>query len=43
MVALPHAEDDLDLLDEVFARFLSLKIEIVDNLDKDNLFDAEKK
>ncbi len=43
MVALPHAEDDLDLLDEVFARFLGLKIEIVDNLDKDTLFEWDKK
>lgn len=43
MSALPHAEDDLDLLDEVYTRFLQLKIEIVDNLDKDNLFDADKK
>lgn len=43
MSALPHAEDDLDLLDEIYTRFLQLKIEIVDNLDKENLFDSEKK
>ncbi|MDD5769998.1 MAG: sigma-70 family RNA polymerase sigma factor [Candidatus Gracilibacteria bacterium] len=43
MSALPHAEDDLDLLDEVYVRFLQLKIEIVDNLDKENLFDIDKK
>jgi hypothetical protein len=43
MSALPHAEDDLDLLDEIYTRFLTLKIEVVDNLDKDNLFDLEKK
>ncbi len=43
MSALPHAEDDLDLLDEIYVRFLQLKIEIVDNLDKENLFDSEKK
>ena len=43
MAALPQAEDDLDLLDEVYTRFLTLKIEIVDNLDKENLFDIEKK
>lgn len=42
MSALPHAEDDLDLLDEIYTRFLQLKIDIVDNLDKDNLFDLEK-
>lgn len=43
MSALPQAEDDIDLLDEIYTRFLQLKIEIVDNLDKDNLFDTEKK
>lgn len=43
MSALPNAEDDLDLLDEIYTRFLQLKIDIVDNLDKDNLFDIEKK
>lgn len=43
MAALPQAEDDLDLLDEIYVRFLQLKIEIVDTLDKDNLFDVEKK
>ncbi len=43
MSALPHAEDDLDLLDEVYTRFLQLKIDIVDNLDKENLFDIDKK
>ncbi|MDD3302930.1 MAG: sigma-70 family RNA polymerase sigma factor [Candidatus Gracilibacteria bacterium] len=42
MSAIPHAEDDIDLLDEIYTRFLQLKIEIVDNLDKDNLFDLEK-
>lgn len=43
MAALPQAEDDLDLLDEIYTRFLQLKIDIVDNLDKDNLFDLDKK
>lgn len=43
MSAIPHAEDDLDLLDEIYTRFLNLKIDIVDNLDKDNLFDLDKK
>ncbi|NDK08028.1 sigma-70 family RNA polymerase sigma factor [Candidatus Gracilibacteria bacterium] len=42
MVAIPHAEDDIDLLDEIYTRFLQLKIDIVDNLDKENLFDLEK-
>jgi len=40
--AIPHAEDDIDLLDEVYTRFLQLKIDIVDNLEKDTLFDIEK-
>ena len=43
MVALPNAEEDLDLLDEVYTRFLQLKIDIVDNLYKWNLFDSDKK
>ncbi len=43
MSALPNAEEDLDLLDEVYIRFLQLKIDIVDNLDKTNLFDSDKK
>lgn len=43
MAAIPHAEDDIELLDEIYTRFLQLKIDIVDNLDKDNLFDSDKK
>ena len=43
MSALPNAENDLDLLDEVYTRFIELKIEIVDNLDKDNLFNIDRK
>lgn len=42
MSVIPNAEDDLDLLDEVYTKFLELKIDIVDNLDKDNLFDSQK-
>jgi hypothetical protein len=30
-------------LDDIFKRFMDLKIEIVDNLEKDNLFDSSKK
>ncbi|MDD4151112.1 MAG: sigma-70 factor domain-containing protein, partial [Candidatus Gracilibacteria bacterium] len=41
MSALPNAEDDLDLLDEIYTRFLQLKIDIVDILDKDNLFSID--
>jgi len=42
MTAIPNAEEDLDLLDEVYTRFLQLKIEIVDNLDKENLFELDR-
>ena len=43
MSAIPNAEEDIDLLDDIFKRFMELKIDIVDNLDKDNLFDASEK
>lgn len=43
MSAIPHAEDDIDLLDEIYTRFMKLNIDIVDNLDKDNLFSGDKK
>ena len=43
MNALPNAEDDLDFLDEVYARFMSIEVEVVDNLDKANLFESSKK
>jgi len=42
MAAVPNAEDELDLLDEIYTRFLTMKIDIVDNLDKDNLFESWK-
>ncbi len=42
LAAIPNAEDDIDLLDEVYTRFLQLKIDIVDNLEKESLFDLEK-
>jgi len=37
--ALPNAEEDIELLDEVYQRFAQLKIEPVDTLTKENLFD----
>lgn len=40
---LPNAEDNIDLLDEIYTKFLELKIDIVDNLEKTNLFSSEKK
>lgn len=42
MNAIPNAEEDLDLLDDIFKRFLELKIDIIDSLDKDNLFSNKK-
>lgn len=41
--AIPMAEEDIDLLDEIYSRFLQLNIDIVDNMDKDNLFKIDKK
>jgi len=37
--AIPNAEEDVELLDEVYQRFLQLKIDVVDTLTKENLFD----
>jgi len=43
MAAIPNAEEDIDLLDDIFKRFMELKIDIVDNLEKDNLFTSTDK
>jgi len=43
MAAVPNAEEDIDLLDEIYVRFLELKIDIVDNMDKENLFSTNAK
>lgn len=43
MSAIPNAEDDIDLLDEIYTRFLQLEVDIVDNMDKDNLFSTDEK
>ena len=43
MNAVPNAEDDVDLLDEIYSRFMTLEIDVVDSLDKANLFKTEKK
>ncbi len=43
MSAVPNAEEDIDFLDDIFKRFMELGIDIVDNLDKDNLFDSSEK
>jgi hypothetical protein len=42
MSAIPNAEEDIDLLDDIFNRFMELKIDIIDNLEKDNLFSSTK-
>lgn len=38
MMAIPMMEDDIDLLDEIYSRFLQLNIEIVDSMEKSKLF-----
>lgn len=43
MNAVPNAEDDVDLLDEIYSRFMTIWVEVVDSLDKANLFESDKK
>jgi len=43
MNAVPNAEDDVDLLDEIYSRFMSIWVDVVDSLDKVNLFESSKK
>lgn len=43
MTAVPEAEEDIDLLDDIYTRFLKLNVDIVDTLDKKELFDSKKK
>lgn len=43
MAAVPNAEDDVDFLDEIYSRFMSIEVDVVDSLDKDNLFESGKK
>ena len=40
LAAMPHAEDDVDKLDEIYTRLMKLNIEIVDSFDKDEMFKA---
>jgi RNA polymerase primary sigma factor len=35
---MPHAEEDVDKLDEIYTRLMKLNIEIVDSFDKDEIF-----
>ncbi len=39
---MPRAEEDIELLDRVYNALLVLKIELVDNLERENLFEASK-
>ena len=43
MNAVPNAEDDVDLLDEIYSRFLTLWVDIVDNMERDELFGSVQK
>jgi RNA polymerase primary sigma factor len=43
MNAIPHAEDDVDLLDEIYSRFMTIGVDVVDTLDKEILFTVDKK
>ncbi len=43
MNAVPNAEDDVDFLDEIYSRLMTLEVDVVDSLDKAHLFDSEKK
>lgn len=43
MNAIPHAEDDIDLLDEIYSRFMTLGIDIVDSMETEKLFTIDKK
>ena len=43
MEAVPNVEENLDLLDDIYTKFMELKIDIVDSLDKATLFESKKK
>lgn len=43
MAVLPKAEEDIELLDRIYSVLMQLEIELVDNLDKENLFEATAK
>lgn len=38
LASMPHAEEDVDKLDEIYTRLMKLNIEIVDSFDKDEMF-----
>lgn len=41
-MAIPDAEKDLDLLDEVYTRLMQLHIDVVDTLEKDALIKSSQ-
>ncbi len=42
MAVLPKAEEDIELLDRIYNVLMQLDIELIDNLDKENLFETSK-
>lgn len=42
MSVLPKAEEDIELLDRIYNVLMQMEIELVDNLDKENLFESTK-
>ncbi len=42
MAVLPKAEEDIELLDRIYNVLMQMEIELVDNLDRENLFEANK-
>lgn len=43
MWAIPtNAEEDIDFLDDIYTKCLELKIDIIDSMDKENLFSVKK-
>lgn len=42
MGVLPKAEEDIELLDRIYNVLMQMEIELVDNLDRENLFETTK-
>ena len=42
MGVLPKAEEDIELLDRIYNVLMQMEIELVDNLDRENLFESTK-
>ncbi len=41
LTAIPKAEENLELVDEIYARLSKMNVQLVDSLDKDALFKGE--